>query len=164
MPFSLTNAPTIFQHLINDVFHEFLDYFVVVYLDDILVFSKNEKDHKNHVRLVLKKLCSAGFYTKLEKCVSHQPQVEFLGYIISGEGLSMDPKKIEAVISRKIPSIVREVQCFLGFANFYQIFIQNYSKIAALLTMLTCKDKLEWSVEADQAFEALKNCLQQRQS
>jgi hypothetical protein len=91
MPFGLTNAPAVFQHLMNDVFREFLDDFVVCYLDDILVFSKNEEEHINHVRLVLEKLRTAGLYTKLEKCVFHQPQVEFLGYIISGEGLSMDP-------------------------------------------------------------------------
>ena len=109
MPFGLTNAPAIFQHLMNDVFREFLDHFVVVYLDNILVFSKNEKDHENHVRLVLEKLRSAELYAKLEKCVFHQPQVEFLGYIISGEGLSMDPKRIEAVISWKGPSTVRDV-------------------------------------------------------
>ena len=159
MPFGLTNAPAIFQHLMNDVFREFLDHFVVVYLDDILVFSKNEKDHENHVRLVLEKLRSAGLYAKLEKCVFHQPQVEFLGYIISGEGLSMDPKKIEAVTSWKRPSTVRDVQCFLGFANFYRVFIQSYSKIAAPLTKLTCKDKLDWSLEADHAFEALKKAF-----
>ena len=139
MPFGLTNAPTIFQHLMNDVFHEFFDHFVVVYLGDILVFSKNEKDHENHVQLVLEKLRSAGLYAKLEKCVFHQPQVEFLDYIISGEGLSMDPKKIEVIISWKIPSTVRDVQCFLSFANFYRIFIQNYSKIAAPLA------KTSWS-------------------
>ena len=92
MPFGLTNALAIFQHLMNDVFREFLDHFVVVYLDNILVFSKNEKDHKNHVQLVLEKVHSARLYAKLEKCLFHQPQVEFLGYIISGEGLSMDPK------------------------------------------------------------------------
>jgi hypothetical protein len=91
MPFGLTNAPAVFQHLMNDVFREFLDDFVVCYLDDILVFSKNEKEHINHVRLVLEKLRIIGLYAKLEKCVFHQPQVEFLGYIISGEGLSMDP-------------------------------------------------------------------------
>ena len=159
MPFGLTNAPAIFQHLMNDVFREFLDHFVVVYLDNILIFSKNEKDHKNHVRLVLEKLHSVGLYAKLEKCVFHQPQVEFLSCIISREGLLMDPKKIEAVISWKRPSIIRDVQCFLGFVNFYWIFIQNYSKIAAPLTKLTCKNKLEWSVEADQAFEALKKAF-----
>ena len=159
MPFGLTNAPAIFQHLMNNVFREFLDHFVVVYLNNILVFSKNEKDHENHVRLVLEKLRSAGLYAKLEKCVFHQLQVEFLGYIISGEGLSMDPKKIEAVIGWKRPSTVRDVQCFLGFANFYRIFIHNYSKIAAPLTRLTCKDKLEWSTDAEQAFKNLKRAF-----
>ena len=159
MPFGLTNAPAIFQYFMNDVFREFLDHFVVVYLDDILVFSKNDKDHENHVRLVLEKLRFARIYTKLEKCVFHQPQVEFLGYIISREGLSMDPKKIEAIISKKRPLTVRDVQCFLGFANFYQIFIQNYSKNGAPLTKLTCKDRLEWSVKADQTFEALQKAF-----
>ena len=156
MPFGLTNAPAIFQHLMNDIFREFLDDFVVCYLDDILIFSKNEVDHEKHVRLVLEKLRNAGLYAKLEKCVFHQPQVEFLGYIISGEGLSMDPKKIQTVLEWKKPTTVRDVQCFLGFANFYRIFIKDYSKIAAPLTRLTCKDKLEWSTEADQAFEILK--------
>ena len=96
--------------------------------------QKNEKDHKNHVWLVLEKLRFAGLYAKLEKCVFYQSQVEFLGYIISTEGLSMDPKKIEAVINWKRPSTIRDVKYFFGFVNFYRIFIQNYSKIAALLT------------------------------
>jgi hypothetical protein len=94
MLFELTNAPAIFQHLINDIFHEFLDDFVVCYLDDILIFSKNLEEHKQHVHLVLQKLRDVGLYAKLEKCIFHQPQVEFLGYIISNEGLMMDPKKI----------------------------------------------------------------------
>ena len=97
MPFGFTNAPAIFQHLMNDIFREFLDDFVVCYLNDILVFSKDEKDHENYVWLVLKKLCNPGLYAKLEKCVFHQPQVEFLDYIISGKDLSMDPKKIQTV-------------------------------------------------------------------
>jgi len=159
MPFGLTNAPAIFQHLMNDVFREFLDDFVVCYLDDILVFSKNEEKHINHVRLVLEKLHTARLYAKLEKCVFHQPQVEFLGYIISGRGLSMDPKKIRTVTEWKKPATVRDVQCFLGFANFYRIFNRNYSKIADPLTQLTRKDKLEWNAEADQAFETLKKAF-----
>jgi hypothetical protein len=93
MPFSFTNAPAIFQHLMNDVFQEFLDDFVVCYLDDILVFAKNEEEHINHVRLVLEKLCTAGLYAKLEKCVFHQPQVEFLGYIIFWRGSIHGPKE-----------------------------------------------------------------------
>jgi hypothetical protein len=143
----------------NDVFREFLDDFVVCYLDDILVFSKNEEEHINHVQLVLEKLRTAGLYAKLEKCVFHQPQVGFLGYIIYGEGLSMDPKKIRTITKWKKPATVRDIQCFLGFANFYRIFIRNYSKIAAPLTRLTRKDKLEWNAEANQAFETLKKAF-----
>jgi hypothetical protein len=93
----------------NDIFWEFLDNFVVCYLDDILIFSKNEKDHEKHVRMVLQKLRDGGLYVKLEKCVFHQPQVEFLGYIISSEGLSMDPKKIQTIMEWKMPKIVRDV-------------------------------------------------------
>jgi hypothetical protein len=119
MPFDFVNALAIFQHLMNDIFREFLDDFVVCYLDDILIFSNNEKDQEKNVRMVLQKLCDNGLYAKLEKCVFHQPQVEFLGYIISGEGLSMDPKKIQTIMEWRKPKIVRDVQCFLGFANFY---------------------------------------------
>jgi hypothetical protein len=85
MPSGFTNAHVIFQHLMNDIFQEFLDDFVVCYLDDILLFSRNEKDHEKHVRMVLQKLRDVELYAKLEKCVFHQPQVEFLGYIISGK-------------------------------------------------------------------------------
>jgi hypothetical protein len=97
MPFGLINAPAIFQHLMNNIFHKFLDDFVVCYLDDILIFSKNLEEQEQHVHLVLQKLRDAGLYAKLEKYVFHQLQVEFLGYIISNEGLMMDPKKIQAV-------------------------------------------------------------------
>jgi hypothetical protein len=124
-----------------------------------LVFSKNEEEHINHVRLVLKKLRIAGLYTKLEKCVFHQPQVEFLGYIIFGEGLSMDPKKIRIVTEWKKLATIRDVQCFFDFANFYRIFIRKYSKIVTPLTQLTCKNKLEWNAETDQAFETLKKAF-----
>ena len=152
MPFGLTNARAIFQHLMNNIFREFLDNFVVCYLDNILIYSKDIKQHEEHVRLVLDKLCNAGLYAKLEKCNFHQSQVEFLGYIVSCNGISMDQKKIQAVLGWATPKTVRAVQCFLGFANFYWIFIKNYSKIAALLTRLTCKDKLDWNSDAEKAF------------
>ena len=97
MPFGLTNAPAIFQHLMKNIFREYLDKFVVVYLDDILVYSKNLKEHEEHVKLVLQKLRDARLCAKLEKCVFHQPKVEFLEYIISIEDLLIDPKKIEVV-------------------------------------------------------------------
>jgi hypothetical protein len=106
--------------------------------------------------MVLQKLHDIGLYTKLEKYIFHQSQVEFLGYIISGKGLSMDPKKIQTIMEWRKPNTVQDVQCFLGFANFYRLFIQDYSKITVLLTRLTCKDKLEWSSGADQTFQDLK--------
>jgi hypothetical protein len=98
MPFGLTNELVIFQHLMNDIFQEFVDNFMVCYLDDILIFSKNEKDHEKHVQMVLQKLCKAGLYAKLEKYVFHQSHVEFLGNIISEEGFSIDPKKIQTIL------------------------------------------------------------------
>jgi hypothetical protein len=101
MPFGLINALAIFQHLMNDIFREFLDDFVVCYLDYILIFSKNEKDHEKYIRMVLQKLHDTRLYVKLKKCIFHQPQVEFLGYIISGEGLSIDPKKIQVFYGMK---------------------------------------------------------------
>lgn len=156
MPFGLTNAPAVFQHMMNDIFREYLDDFVVIYLDDILIFSKNEEEHKKHVRLVLEKLRERGLYAKLEKCLFHQTEMEFLGFIATTDGLKMDPKKVEAIVSWEVPKTVRDVQCFLGFANFYRIFIKNYSRIAAPLTRLTCKDKLEWGPQAEKAFQDLK--------
>ena len=159
MFFGLTNAPAIFQHMMNDIFREYLDDFVVIYLDDILIFSKNEEEHEKHVRLVLEKLRERGLYTKLEKCQFHQPEMEFLGFVATTEGLKMDPKKVEAIVSWKVPKRVRDVQCFLGFANFYRIFIKDYSQVAAPLTRLTCKDNLEWGPQAEKAFQDLKTAF-----
>jgi len=118
MPFGLTNGPMYFQHLMNDLFQEFLDDFVICYLDDIVIYSKDEKQYKEHVKIVLEKFQSIGLYTKLEKCVFHTIEVEFLGYIISNNKISMDAKKIQAVVDWTTPKIVCDVQYFLGFANF----------------------------------------------
>jgi hypothetical protein len=159
MPFGLTNAPAVFQHMMNDIFREHLDDFVVIYLDDILIFSKNKEEHEGHVRLVLEKLRERGLYAKLEKCLFHQTEMEFLGFIATTNGLKMDPKKVEAIVSWEVPKTVRDVQCFLGFANFYRIFIKNYSQVAAPLTRLTCKDKLEWEPQAEKAFQDLKTAF-----
>ena len=134
-------------------FESTLTTFVVIYLDDILMFSKNEEEHEKYVRLVLEKLCERGLYAKLEKCLFHQTEMEFLGFITTTEGLKMDPKKVETIVSWEAPKTVRDVQCFLGFANFYWIFIKNYSQVAAPLTRLTSKDKLEWGPQAEKAFQ-----------
>jgi hypothetical protein len=102
--------------------------------------------------MVLQKLHDTGLYAKLEKCVFHQPQVEFLGCIIFEKGLFMNPKKIQTIMEWRKPKTIRDVQYFLNFTNFYWLFIQDYSKIAAPLTRLTCKDKLKWTAGVDQAF------------
>jgi hypothetical protein len=94
MPFGFTNAPIVFRHMMSDVFHEYLNDFVVYYIDDIFIFSKNMTGHEHHVRLVLKKLSQVGIYAKLEKCGFHQFEVEFLGYIIFGNGIPIDPRKV----------------------------------------------------------------------
>ena len=139
MPFGLTNAPAVFQHMANDIFRDFLDIFTIVYLDDILIYSKTQEEHDEHVRQVLRWLREYGLYAKLEKCSFSQNQVEFLGYVVSSDGISMDPMKVQAILEWQTPLSVRDVQCFLGFANFYRKFIKNYSKVVLPLTQLTQK-------------------------
>jgi hypothetical protein len=160
MPFGLTNAPAVFQHMANDVFRDFLDSFTIVYLDDILIYSKTQEEHDIHVRQVLQRLREYGLYAKLEKCSFDQDHVEFLGYVVSQQGISMDPSKVQTVLNWQPPRSVRDVQCFLGFANFYRKFIKNYSNIVMPLTELTRKNKsFTWSSSAAKAFESLKRAF-----
>ena len=159
-PFGLTNAPAVFQHLVNDVLREFLDQFVVVYLDDILVYSANPKEHTTHVRLVLQKLREAKLFVKIEKCEFDTLEAEFLGHIIGVNGITMDPKKTKVIHNRGKPQTLKELQSFLGFANYYRDFIQDYSLMALPLTRLTKKDApFRWDNEADNAFKSLKNAF-----
>ena len=160
MPFGLTNAPATFQHFMNDTFRDLLDQSVVVYLDDILIYSADEKEHQKHVRLVLERLLSARLYAKAEKCEFHRSEIEFLGYVVSPSGIKMDPKKVSAITSWPVPQSVHDIQVFLGFANFYRRFVKGYSKITLPLTALLAKDsKFTWSPSAQQAFETLKSAF-----
>ena len=160
MPFGLTNAPTVFQHMANDIFRDFLDIFIIVYLDDILIYSKTQEEHDIHVRQALERLREYGLYAKLEKCSFDQRQVEFLGYVVSSNGISMDRAKVQTVLDWQTPLSVRDVQCFLGFANFYRKFIKDYSKIVLPLTELTQKNRpFVWSTNANSAFEGLKQAF-----
>ena len=153
MPFGLTNAPASMQRLSNDALHEYLDIFVIVYLDDILVYSENEEEHVKHVKLVLARLKEYNLLLKPEKCEFHKTQVEFLGYIIGTHGIRMDQAKVATVLDWPTPTSVKNVQAFLGFANFYRRFIEGYSKIAQPLTELTRKDlTFEWTAKAETAF------------
>ncbi|GAA5878751.1 hypothetical protein JCM1840_006046 [Sporobolomyces johnsonii] len=157
MPFGLTNAPAAFQNLINDTFRPFLDSFVVVYLDDILVYSKTAAEHEQHVRQVLDTIRKAKLYAKAEKCTFDEQGTEYLVFIVDRQGVRMDPKKIDSVRSWPLPSNLREVQSFLGFANFYRRFIKDYSKIAHPLTRLTKKDTaFDLDSAAIAAFTTLK--------
>jgi transposase InsO family protein len=158
MPFGLTNAPASMQHFVNDVFRDILDVFVVVYIDDILIYSQNPEEHQNHVRRVLERLIENGLYVKAEKSEFFIDTIEFLGYIISPEGVSMAQSKVQAVLDWPTPATVREVQQFLGFANFYRRFIDGYSRIISPITKLIRKSsKFLWSSAAEEAFKSLKH-------
>jgi hypothetical protein len=119
MPFGLTNELVVFQHLMNDVFNEYLGNFVVCYINDILNFSKNTEDLECHICLVLEKLREVEIYVKLKKCEFHQSEVEFLGFIIFGYNIHMDLCKFQTIVEWVTPTSIQDVQCFFGFANFY---------------------------------------------
>ena len=140
MPFGLTNGPTAFQRFMNDIFGDLLDQCIVVYLDNILIYSDNPEQHTKHVQEVLWHLQKHGLYAQAKKCEWHCRSVEFLGYITSSEGLTMADNKIHAILDWPEPQKVKDVQSFLGFANFYQRFIHNYSEITVPLTRLTQKE------------------------
>ncbi|KAL4377944.1 hypothetical protein GQ457_02G018140 [Hibiscus cannabinus] len=160
MPFGLTNAPAAFMDSMNRVFHEYLDQFVVVFIDDILVYSRTEEDHDRHLRLVLQTLLENQLYAKLSKCEFWIREVVFLGHVVSSEGIRVDPKKVEAIVDWKQPTSVTEILSFLGLAGYYQRFVNGFSKVAAPLTKLLQKGvKYEWSDARQQAFEKLKEAL-----
>ena len=157
MPFGLSNAPAVFQAMINDVLREFLNRFVFVYLDDILIYSPDLDTHKQHVRQVLQKLLLNMLFVKAEKCEFHVKTVTFLGFIISPGQVRMDPAKVSAVACWPTPDSRKKVQQFLGFANFYRRFVRSFSSIAAPLHVLTSPQvPFVWSPQAEEAFSRLK--------
>ena len=139
MPFGLTNAPAAFQRFMNDIFSDLLDVSMIIYLDDILIYSNNSADHKKHVRKVLHHLHENGLYARPDKCHFSKDTIKYLGFILSKDGLKMDPSKVQTIQDCPEPRKVKDVQSFLGFANFYHRFISNYSDIVILLTQLTHK-------------------------
>ena len=156
MPFGLTNAPAVFQALVNDVLRDMLDQFVFVYLDDILICSTDEQTHIQHVRQVLHRLLENQLFVKAEKCEFHVSTVSFLGFVVSGERIQIDPAKVSAVVDWLVPTSRKLVQCCLGFAYFYRRFSHNFSRIAALLHALTSPQVLfQWNPQTDLAFKGL---------
>ncbi|GJX30249.1 putative reverse transcriptase domain-containing protein [Tanacetum coccineum] len=160
MPFSLTNAPEIFMDLMNRVCRPYLDKFVIVFIDDILIYSKTQEEHVEHLRLVLELLKKEKLYAKFSKCEFWLREVQFLRHVINGNGIHVDPSKIEAVKNWKAPRTPTEVRSFLGLAGYYRRFIENFSKIAKSLTILTQKSKtFNWGEEQEYAFQTLKDKL-----
>ena len=160
MPFGLTNAPAAFMDLMNRVFQPYLDRFVIVFIDDILVYSGSSEEHSEHLRIVLQTLRERQLYAKLSKCQFWLDRVAFLGHVISADGVSVDPQKIEAVVNWKPPKNVSEVRSFLGLAGYYRKFVEGFSKIAAPLTKLTRKDvKYDWVDACQKSFDELKGRL-----
>ncbi len=157
MPFGLSNAPAVFQALVNDVLRDIVDQFIHVYLDDILIFSSSFQEHIQCVRRVLQRLLENGLFVKVEKCVFHAQLVPFWGFIVSSEGVHMDPDKIQAVVDWPTLDARKALQRFLGFANFYRRFIHNYSLLVAPLTaLISTKMMFGGSSAAEAAFSNLK--------
>ena len=137
MPFGLASAPATFQNMMNEIFRDMIDLGVIIYMDDILIYSKNEQEHVALVKRVLESLQEHQLAIVPNKCEWHRSRVNFLGYIISPEGVEIDQEKIRSVVAWEAPDSVQGVQSFLGFSNFYQRFIEGYSKLTRLLTDLT---------------------------
>ena len=160
LPFGLTNAPATFMRLMNDIFRPLLDKCFLVFLDDILVFSKTAEEHLSHVQKVLSILRENQLYAKLSKCEFNLPSVDFLGHVVGADGIKPDPKKIKAVKAWPTPKSTTHVRSFHGLASYYRRFIKGFSQIAAPLTALTgSKSKFEWTPEAQRSFETLKQAL-----
>lgn len=158
MPFGLTNAPSTFQSYINSTLQEHLDNTCTAFLDDVLIDGTTRDDHRRQVNIVVEKLQKAGLQLDIDKCKFEASEVKYLGLIISRKGIEMDPQKVECIKSWKTPSCIKDIQAFLGFANFYRRFIKSFSKIALPLTELTKKNvPWSWSQKCDDAFNSLKD-------
>ncbi|GJY12333.1 putative reverse transcriptase domain-containing protein [Tanacetum coccineum] len=160
MPFGLTNAHAVFMDLMNRVWKPYLDKFVIVFIDDILIYSKNEKEHEEHLKAILELLKKEKLYAKFSKCEFWIPKVHFLGHVIDSRGIHVDPAKIESIKDWASPKTPMEIRQFLGLAGYYQRFIEGFSKIAKPMTKLTQKGiKFDWGEKEENAFQLIKQKL-----
>jgi hypothetical protein len=160
MSFGLTNAPAHFTYLMNSVFMPKLDKFVVVFIDDILIYSKNEEEHAWHLRIVLTRLREHQLYAKFSKCAFWLEKIQFLGHVLSAKGIVVDPSKVKDILEWKSPTTVHQVQSFLGLAGYYRQFIPDFSKLVKPITSLLKNDtKFNWYSRCNEAFEQLKVLL-----
>lgn len=159
MPFGLCNAPSSFQSTMNELFQPYLRKFVIVFFDDILVYSRTWEEHLQHLEIVFQCLIKHQFFLKKSKCSIAQPSISYLGHIVSASGVGPDPEKIVAMVDWPTPSSVKQLRGFLGLTGFYRKFIHNYAMIAAPLTALLKKDGFLWNEQAQQAFVQLKDAM-----
>jgi hypothetical protein len=160
MSFGLTNAPAFFMNLMNSVFMDYLNKFVVVFIDDILIYSQSEEEHVDHLKMVLQRLREHQLYAKLSKCEFWIDEVLFLGHITNKDGLVVDPKKVAGILNWKAPTNARGIKSFIGMAGYYRRFIEGFSKIAKPMTVLLGnKVEFKWTQKCQEAFEALKEKL-----
>jgi hypothetical protein len=160
MSFGLTNAPTHFTYLMNSVFMLELDKYVVVFIDDILIYSKNREEHEEHLRVVLTRLREHQLYAKLSKCVFWLEEIQFLGHVLLDKGIAVHPSKVKDILEWKSPTTVHQVSSFLRLAGYYRSFIPDFSKIGKPITELLKNDvKFNWSPKCNEAFEQLKTLL-----
>nr|GEV04172.1 putative reverse transcriptase domain-containing protein [Tanacetum cinerariifolium] len=160
MPFGLTNAPAVFMDLMNRVCRPYLDKFVILFIDDILIYSNSKEEHEVHLKLILALLKKEKLFGKFSKCEFWLQEVHFLGHVVNSEGIRVDPNKIEAVKNWKPPKTPTKIRSFLGLAGYYRRFIASFLKIAKPLTLLTQKNKkFEWGDEQENAFQTLKDML-----
>jgi hypothetical protein len=161
MPFGLCNAPSTFQNTMNALFQEHLRRFVIVFFDDILVYSKTLEDHITHLEVIFNCLLEHQFFLKQSKCTLAQPSISYLGHIVSSIGVGPDPEKIKAMVEWPAPKNLKQLRGFLGLTGFYRKFVSQYARIAAPLTNLLKRDAFAWSQDAQSAFEALKHAMTQ---
>ena len=160
MPFGLTNAPAAFMDLMNRIYRPYLDQFLVVFVDDILIYSNGRAEHERYLQLALQVLRENQLYAKLEKCDFWLQEVQFLGHMVSKEGISVDPAKVEVVMRWERPKSVFEIRSFLGLAGYYRRFIKNFSRIACPMTRLTRKGvSFDWNDKCEESFQELKKRL-----
>jgi hypothetical protein len=160
MSFGFTNAPAYFMYLINSVFMPELDKFDVVFIDDILVYSKNEEEHEQHIWIILQQLHDHQLYAKFSKCAFWLKEGSFLGHVISVEGITVDPSKVQEILGQQSPRSITQIHNFLGLAGYYRRFIPNFSKITKPMTKLLEKEaKFKWSPQWEETFLTLKKLL-----
>jgi hypothetical protein len=154
MFFGLTNAPTHITYLMNSVFMPELAKFLVVFIDDIFIYSKNDEEHAKHLRIVLTRLREHQLYAKFINCVFWLEEIQFLGHVLSAKGIAVDPSKVKDILEWKSPTSVHQVRSFLGLAGYYRRFIPDFSKIVKPITGLLKNDaKFDWSSKCNEAFE-----------